>query len=231
MRKFMPYITHTLILAIGIAIGGAVVGYTFIFKELPDTKNYIWPDARYIELGNNEKPVEYEKILGEYYLGALYLYNPLYKFKQNEGIKILESLANRGYTPAASTLYGYYRIDAFDHLKHFQGENVINNKAHFDAAYHWARLAAEQGYLANLLEMIYFYDLNKFKENIDEDLALLEKLVPNTRVASSSEMLGKIYKQQGEPEKAKYWLENAKKVKANPPKMPACVTIKPWRGW
>lgn len=228
--KLRPFITHTLILAIGIAIGGAVVGYTFIFKELPNAKSYIGQEARYIQLKDGEEPVSYEHILNEYFLGKLYFWNPLYKFKQSEGKKILTNLANRNYTPAAWDLHTYYMMRSFDPLKHLKGQLIITNQEYYDEAYHWARVAAEQGYLADLLGMIYFYKLDEHKKNIQEDLDLLEKLIPNSSVPDYSRELGKIYAKLNQPEKAKYWLDNAKKVQAAPYKEPACMTIKPWRG-
>lgn len=223
--KLRPFIAHTSIFASGLVAGLLVASSYFVFDVLPSTQSAVLADPPLIKLSKESEPVSYDTVIQQAYLGNLYLRNPIYFFKRQEGYDMLADLANRGYSNSAMSLYFYEIRQAF------QGPyNPKVTKKHYDQAYHWAMLAANQGLYVTLLMMIKNEGLGQTKD-ITKELAMLEDWAKKSPTNATALGLHEYYNKQGEKEKAAKWLETAKKIQDEHRPKPACTTITPWRGW
>ena len=212
MRILLPIITHLSTTAVGGAIC-AVIGFYYVTNTLlPDVQSYIVPDARFIQLVDGERPVEYAPILKGHTLGYLYFYHPLYKHEREKGKGILAKLAERGYTPAAATLYDYYITKSYDlRVLHEESAVQITDPESFVEAYKWARLMAEQGAPGSLSFMITFFRMDLAKD-VEDDLELVEQHLPKLLIPDFSRNLSKYYSEVDKPEKAAYWMKFSKEL-------------------
>lgn len=230
--KLRQLITHTVFLSIGLAVGVSVASYYFLFKIIPDTTQYVKTDIEYIDLPNTDNQTQYYTVLQEFFLGDMYLRDPIYFFQRDKGQKILESLVERGYTPAADLLWSYHLKKAFasDSLLHGNRSKIVDENE-YNKAHKWAVIAAEQGSLFSLFQMIRFYGLPKYKD-ITEEVKLMEKTAKERTHFVFSDWLMGYYEAIGNTEKAKYWEGISEAIASDPNAFipPQIRTIKPWRG-
>ena len=219
--KLKLFITHLLTLVIGFGLASSY----FVFDVIPSTARHIVADPQYIKLTNDTEPVEYNEVLQQDYLGSLYLRNPVYFFKRQQGYDMLEHLANKGYTSAATHLHGYHILRAIYHYPNYEKANIEFAKAH-----KWAKVAAAQGMPAYLLSMLNA-DRSYVAETTPEEMAMLEEAAKNSSIGTSAEWVSEYYSKIGEDEKAAEWMAIADNIWASDPPKPACSTITPWKGW
>ena len=214
---------------VGLLVGGVVSMFLTAHFMLPITKNYLGSDALYIKLDDQEKPHPYWKILEQDYLGELYLHHPLLFYKRKEGYQLLEDLAKRGYTPAASSLYFYHHHKLRDYSDSYFFNEEKARKMH-ENMHKWAILAAEQGEAIILHMELKYHNLEQFKD-VSYEIKLLEDHARQSQVPTVAEFLTDYHKKHNNPQKAAHWAQVAADIKASPFTAPTCATITPWRGY
>lgn len=220
--KLKLFITHAIIFSIGASVASSY----FLFKDIPLTANYITADPQYIKLTDEAQPEHYGELLRQNYLGNMYLTKPIYFFKRQNGYNILADLANKGYSPAAFSLFN------FEIRKYHQDllQKSAEAKDHYNKAYKWAMVAAKQGYYFPLQSMVKIYQLENTKD-ISEELSLLKSWAHKSSIDATAFALHEYYYKKGNEEEAQKWLDTAQKIWDEHRPKPACTTITPWRGW
>lgn len=217
MKKIL-FTTHTLIFILGFLVAASI----FIFYEMPYTHRYVVADPLYIKLAEDRKPEDYSAVLQEDYLGSLYLNHPVYFLKREEGKKILKGLAKRGYTPSAGTLFSHY-INKYKFTNNDEQALAYLMKAH-----KWAMFAAKQGDYIKLHIIFHIYDIYEYKDDVTEELALLEKAAMESASHVFATDLSVYYElHEGNKEKAEKWLRIAEEIYKAPYQEPVCTTITP----
>ena len=215
-------------LAATFCAGGLISLFLTAHFLLPGASKYMFNDPQYIQLSGDKEPISYRAVTDKRYLGNLYFGHQLLFYKRQEGKRILEDLANRGYTPAARDIF-----------------HGIMNKLHFRArykipvdltlaqkleAYKWAMVTAQQGDPTVLFLLFNVYNMSDFIET-SQHIAMLEDLAKQSHLPIYADYLAEHYANKKAPQKAAYWAEIAESIIENPPAEPACATITPWRGY
>lgn len=220
--------THVLALV----IGGYAVNQHYVDDVLPETRYHLFVDPRYIRFTESQNRVEYYRVVSQMFLGNMYLRNPAYTSRREKGERILADLAYQGYTPAAQTLYGYYIADSYDFaLFHEEGYFEVQDMEKYRQAYHWARLALEQGSAIPMSFFIKFYRLEDFKD-ITQEIEMIKPIARRSTIPTYAELVSDYYARNDKPEQAEYWTDVAEEI-ANSPRYrqgQAHHTITPWRG-
>lgn len=227
--KLHPFIAHTSIFFVGLFLA---TGY-FLFKAIPNTAQYVRTDIEFIDLPNSDGNTHYYKVLEDYFLGDLYLRDPLYFFQRDKGHKIMAKLANLGYTPASDSLFYYHFHKAFGSkvLKAKTDPKLVKIKE-YDKARKWAILSAEQGSLIPIYTLLSM-DNPPPNRNMTDDIKVLEQGAKTSTTPVYAKWLGKYYSEHSQPQKAAYWAEQAKTIEQSPDAYTGHQTrkIKPWRGY
>lgn len=219
--KLRPFITHLLTLIIGLGIASSY----FVFSVIPSTEIRVLGDAQFIKLTENGEPESYSEVLGQDFLGGVYLKTPVYFFKHQQGYDMLSDLANRGYTPAARELHIYHMLKAIYLFPDYDKANIEFAKAH-----KWAKVSAAQGFVGDLLSMLKA-DRSYVAETTPEEMAHVEEVAKSSSIGTYAEWVSEYYAKTGNDEKAAEWKTIADKIWATPNPKPACSTITPWKGW
>lgn len=210
----------------GIFIGAGIVFYAFTESVIPNIAKTPPTDSFFIKLPGDKETTPHWDILEQQMLGSLYLFEPYYPHKRKEGFQILGKLAERGYTPAMSSLSSYYFRQTWEN----PGDEE-KHKQDMTSAYKWARIAAENGHYLTLFKLIVLDNLDELRD-VTDDLKLLDDWL-NTTASNvyTIERMSKYYAEHGNEEKAKHFAALALEVDKNPRPYPACSTITPWKGW
>lgn len=221
--KLKPIITHTFIFTAGSIF---TAGY-FLLIFVPSVANHIPADSLRIKLSENTAPEAYQPILERDFLGGLYLRNPLYFFKRQEGYDMLEGLAKEGYTGALTNIYAYETDKA---LKNLVKGDTNKASAHYKKAYDLAMLGVEQKSYFPLIDLIKTHKLRDRKD-ISEELKILEKQAKSSSRGGLALILSDYYELNADKQKAEYWQRIAKEINSENRPEPICMTITPWRGY
>lgn len=227
-KAIILLITHTFL---ALLVWGLVTEH-FKTNVLPGTRNHISADPRYIKLSENQDPVEYPKILSRRYLGLMYLYDPVFKSDRQKGKHILSGLAHLGYTPAAHDLHDYYITRAYDFaIFHAEGRFVIASKENYKQAYHWARLALEQGSAIPMSFLIKFYELDRYKD-VSREIAMMETIAKRASIPAYAVILSEYYAKHDKVDQARHWAGVAEKIENGGTHSAGyeAYIISPWRG-
>lgn len=220
--KFKLLLAHTL----GIFIGAGIVFYAFTENVIPNIAETLPTDSFFIKLPRDKGKTPHWDVLEQQMLGSLYLFEPYYPHKRKEGHQILEKLAERGYTPAMSTLSSYYFRQTWE-----TPSSEEKYKQDVNNAYKWAKIAAEDGHYLLLFKLIVLDNLDELRD-VSDDLKLIDNWL-NTTASNvyTIERMSKYYAEHGDEKKAEHFSELARKIDKNPRPYPACSTITPWKGW
>ena len=222
--KLQPIITHTITLSIGSVL---TAGY-FLLNFVPATATYIPSNALLIKLNEEAVPIDYHPVLQKDFLGGLYLRNPFYFFKREKGYEMLTELAEEGYSSATVDLYTFEATKALK--SEVKGDKEIAEQ-HYNKAYDWAKLAAENKSYFPLLDLVKNLNLEQ-RQDISEELKILaEGAESSSRGGIAFSLWEYYYFKKKDEKRAEYWLDIAQKISDEQRPDPACTTITPWKGW